>query len=190
MLRSEFEDVEIAVAGNSEMALQQASADGPWSLIVTDLSLPGRDGPELVAELARLAPASRIVVYTMHPENRFGVRVLRAGAHGYITKDRPLEELADAFHRVLSGKRYISAELAEGLVDALSGDLDGAGARLSDRELQVLRLMGQGMAAQEIAERLHLSGKTVATYRRRLLDKLRLNSTADLIRYAIENEFR
>lgn len=187
VLTSEFQVSRFESAATSQAALSLATSR-PWTLIISDLSLPGRDGPELISEFARLVPDARILVYTVHSERQFGVRALRAGAHGYVRKDQPLECLLAAIRRLLAGKRFLSDELAEDLVDAISRGGRDATELLSDRELQVLRLIGRGWSGKEIADHLHISGKTVTTYRSRLLEKLRLSSTADLIRYAVDHK--
>lgn len=186
ILEVELDISRIQVAESAEAAIGLA-AENCWSLIVCDLSLPGRSGPELIAELARLAPGARILVHTVHSEKQFGVRCLRAGAHGYVTKDRPIEEFIAAVRTVMAGKRYVSPDLAAELIQALEGPRHPHEV-LSDRELQVLRLLGRGLTAQEVAAELHINSKTVSTYRTRILEKLNLRTTGELIRFAIQND--
>lgn len=186
VLASEFAHASIFTAASSEEATALASSMSP-AIIIADLSMPGRDGPDLIRELARLAPPARILVYTVHSERQFGVRALRAGAHGYLTKDQSLDRFLEAIRKLMEGKRFISPNLTDDLIDALQDGGGDVAEKLSDRELQVLRLMGRGRSVGEIAAQLHLSGKTVSTYRSRVLEKLGLSSTAELIRYAIEN---
>ena len=175
----------VATARTAEQAVQAASAQS-WDLIVTDISMPGRDGPELIAELHRLVPNARIMVYTVHDEAQFGVRALRAGAHGYINKAQALPELVNACQIVISGRRYISPRLAELLADSLHQPALPH-ERLSDRELEIMRLISVGQTPSEIAAKLHISPKTVGTYRMRILEKLEVDSTADIIRYALSH---
>ncbi|MDX2150730.1 MAG: response regulator transcription factor [Bryobacteraceae bacterium] len=172
-------------ARSAEEAVAHASAKR-WDLIISDISVPGRGGPELIGDLRRAAPAAPILVYTMHDETQFGVRCLRAGAQGYLTKDRDAEELLQAARRLLGGGKYITPTLAELLAEAVQNPGEPH-ERLSDRELQILRLLASGKSPGEIATQLHISVKTVSTYRTRVLDKLSLTSTADLIRYALSN---
>jgi two-component system, NarL family, invasion response regulator UvrY len=163
-------------------------SSGLWDVVLLDLSMPGRGGLESVRELKDLSPSTSILIYTAHPEDQLGVRALRAGADGFITKDRPPEELVKAVRRVLEGKRYISDTLAERMAEALAQPVpDEPHELLSDREYQILRMMGSGKSASEIAVQLNLSVKTVSTYRTRVLQKLNLQTTAELIRYAVEN---
>lgn len=155
----------------------------------TPLSLTGRDGFELLRELKDRSPHSRILIHTMHTEEQFGVRALRAGADGFVTKDRPVEELLNAIRRVHGGKRYISPNLAERLADAVTrgGEGNAQPDSLSDREHQILRMIVSGKSPTDIANELHLSIKTISTYRARMLEKLNLQTTADLIRFGLEH---
>ena len=157
-----------------------------YAVIVTDMSLPGRSGPELVGELKRLQPGASILVYSVHSEQQFVVRAIRAGADGYLTKDRPIEELLEAVRVLVSGRKYITNDLALALAEAVGGPVEPI-SLLSDRELQVLRMVVRGASTSDIAYRLHLSAKTVSTYRSRILEKLRISNTADLIRYALQH---
>ncbi len=157
--------------------------------IILDLSLPGRDGLELLREIKDRSPLSRVLIHTMHPEEQFGVRALRSGADGYITKDRPVEELLAAVRRLNLGGRYITASLAERLLDVVArGNPEDLMQGLSDREHQILRMIVHGSTITEIGEELHLSVKTISTYRSRILEKLSLRTTADLIRFGVEHK--
>ncbi|MDX9758338.1 MAG: response regulator transcription factor [Bacteroidota bacterium] len=155
-------------------------------VLVLDISMPGRSGLDALPDLRRRGDGTRILVLTMHPEDMHALRSLRAGAAGYLTKDAVPEELATAIRRVHAGRKYISPELAEHLAAELSGGQgdDPLGA-LSLREQEVLRLLASGMKPAQIADELGVSPRTVGTYRARMLEKLRLESTADLIRFAI-----
>ena len=179
------QDSTVDVASTAPEAVEKCSSEN-YAVLVVDMSLPGRSGPELVAELKRVQPGASILVYSVHSEQQFGVRAVRAGADGYLTKDRPIEELLEAVRVLLSGKKYITNELALALAEAVSGPAEPI-TLLSDRELQVLRLVVHGASTSDIAYRLHLSVKTVSTYRGRILEKLRVSSTADLIRYALQH---
>jgi two-component system, NarL family, invasion response regulator UvrY len=178
-------DSTVDVASTAPEAVSKCSSQ-EYAVLVLDMSLPGRSGPELVAELKRVQSTASILVYSVHSEQQFGVRAIRAGADGYLTKDRPIEELLEAVRVLLSGKKYITNELALALAEAVSGPVEPI-SLLSDRELQVLRMVVHGASTSDMAYRLHLSVKTVSTYRSRILEKLRVSSTADLIRYALQH---
>lgn len=155
-------------------------------VLLLDLSMPGLSGLELLRELRRLRPRLPILVLSVYPEEQLGVRVLRAGAAGYLTKGSAPDELVQAIRRVVGGGTVISTALAELLAASLrSSPALRPHEALSDREYQVLRMMGEGAAVSEIAERLELSVKTISTYRARILEKLGLTSTAQLMCYAL-----
>jgi DNA-binding NarL/FixJ family response regulator len=130
-----------------------------------------------------------VLVLSVHPEDQWAVRALRAGAAGYLTKDHSPEQLVEAIRRVARGGKYVSAALAEKLADLVDpGTTRAPHERLSDREFEVLRALGSGMAIKEVAQQLNLSSKTISTYRSRLLEKMGLKSRADLVRYVVEHE--
>lgn len=159
-----------------------------WEVIILDISMPGRSGIDILNELRQLRPRSRVLVLSMHPEEQFARRALRAGAAGYLTKDGVSEELVKAVRKVLTGGRYVSPSLAERLAIELGKPSDKpAHERLSDREFQILQLLASGKTVSEIARDLSLSIKTVSTYRSRLLLKMEMKNNAELIRYAIQN---
>jgi DNA-binding NarL/FixJ family response regulator len=188
MLSAAFPGSRFAGAANAAEALDQVSL-GRWDLAILDLNLPGRGGLELIRELKDAAPLMGVLVYTVHPDEQFGVRALRAGADGYVTKDQPAADVIEAIRRIRDGKRYIGPSLAESLARVVSGQSAAPSLDLlSDRELQILRWLAAGLTPTVIAGSLNLSVKTVSTYRSRLLGKLELNSTADLIRYALQNQ--
>lgn len=187
-LQSEFPGSNCVSASTVADALALVQTES-FPTIILDLSLPGRDGLELLREIKDRSPSSRVLVHTMHPEEQFGVRTLRSGADGYITKDRPVEELLRAVRRLNAGGRYITPSLAERLVDVVArGQGEDLIQSLSDREHQILRLIVRGSTITEIGEELHLSVKTISTYRSRILEKLGLRTTADLIRFGVEHK--
>ncbi len=158
-----------------------------WGLMLLDVALPDKHGLEVLKEAKEIQPKLPVLMLSLYPEKEFAMRAIKAGASGYLTKQSAPAELLAAVTRVLQGGRYITAALAEQMAEALETGLDGTPhARLSDRELQVLRLFGKGKSVSVIAEELHLSVKTISTYRARILDKLSCETTAELIRYAIE----
>lgn len=158
-----------------------------WDLVILDINLPDASGLEILRRIRRERPGLPVLVLSAHAEEQFATRTLRAGAGGYLNKQQAPEELIVAIRRVLAGRRYVSAALAERLAASLDPQFADREPHetLSDREFEVLRLLGTGLAVSRIAERLHLSVKTVSTYRARLLTKLGLESTAELVAYAI-----
>jgi len=156
-------------------------------LVILDLNMPDRNPFDLLSEIKAAYPTTKVLVYSIQPEGQVGVRVLKAGADGFLAKSGSADELIAAVDRVLSGKRFISESLADDLALAVSRRAASpAHALLSDREYLVLKLLGSGCTPTVIAEQLHMSVKTVSSHRARILQKLNLNSTADLIRYAVE----
>jgi len=160
-----------------------------WDIVITDISMPGRSGLEVLQQIREHYPKLPVLVLSVHPEDQYAIRVMRAGASGYLNKESASEELVKAVHRVLLGKKYITPELAEKLAEAL--DQDGERLpheHLSDREFEVLRHLAAGGSISEIAEKLSLSPTTVSTYRARILTKMNAKTNADLTRYAMENK--
>jgi len=158
-------------------------------VLVLDISMPGRSGLEILHEIRHLRPDLPVLILSMHPEEQYAIRVLKAGAAGYMTKDTAVDELVGAIHRVSKGGRYVSPTLADKLAMGLAGQLDRSPHEvLSDREYTVLLRIGAGHSVGEIAEEFGLSVKTISTYRSRILEKLNLRTTADLIRYVIDNQ--
>lgn len=159
-----------------------------YDLVILDLSLPRQTGLEALSLLQAQKVSLRIAVYSMHTERHFAMGALRAGAHAYITKDQPPEQLLAAIRKTMAGGLWVSDTLAETLTREAAGVLDGAPhARLSPRELKVLSLLAAGHTVSEIAEQLTLSIKTISTYRTRLLEKLTMQSNAQLTRYCLDN---
>ena len=159
-----------------------------WDLAVIDISLGGRGGLDVLHEIGKLRPKLPIAVLTMHSEKQYARRAFKAGAIGYITKDTPRPELIKAFDSLLEGERYVSPALAEILVTDLAGISGGSPHELlSSREFEVMHLIASGKTVGEIAEQLHLSNKTISTYRARLLEKMGLKNNAELIHYAARN---
>jgi DNA-binding NarL/FixJ family response regulator len=188
ILADEFPDAGFGEAENSQAALERI-AKGTWDVVILDLSMPGLNGIELLKELKALYPKLPVLILSIHPEDQFATRALRAGAAGYMNKETAPAELVKAVRKVIGGGRYVSAALAEKLAASLP---QGAGGMphelLSDREFQVLRMIASGKAVSEIASELYLSVKTVSTYRTRILEKMGLKSNAELTRYALQNK--
>jgi DNA-binding NarL/FixJ family response regulator len=183
--------IQEAVCSNVVEAGNGASTIGlvqrqEWDLLILDISLPDIHGLEVLKEVKRLRPTLPVLMLSLYPEREFAMRALKAGASGYLTKDQAPAELLIAVKEVTAGRRYITATLGNQLAAYLgAGQLGTLHDLLSDREMEVLQLLGQGKSVSTIAAEVALSVKTVSTYRARLLDKLNLISTADLIRYAI-----
>ncbi len=188
VLTDEFTGSVIGEASTTPELLEQAGKHR-WNLIVLDLTMPGRSGLDALHELRALCPDTPVLVLSMHPEDQFAVRVLRAGASGYLTKESIPEELVQAIRKIMAGGKYIRPSVADLLATQLQqGDTDQPPhAKLSDREFQVLGLIAHGKTVTNIAEELCLSVKSVSTYRARIVEKLHLKSTADLTRYALEH---
>ena len=160
-----------------------------WDVVVLDISMPGKSGLDILNDLRRLRPKLPVLLLTMHPEQQYARRALKAGAAGYLTKDGVPEELKEAIKRIVAGGRYVSATLAEKLaVDLREGADLPLHELLSDREFQVLRMIASGKTVKEIAEDLSLSVKTVSTYRGRILEKTSMRTNAELIRYALQTQ--
>lgn len=159
-----------------------------WDVLVLDLAMPNRSGMEVLQEVKRIAPNLPVLVLSVYPEEQYGIRVLRAGAAGYMNKECALDELVKAIHKVVNGGRYVSATLAERFAFELSGDVKMTPHELlSDREYEVMVMLGSGKSPTDIAKALSLSVKTINTYRARMLQKLGLNNNAELIRYVMLN---
>jgi DNA-binding NarL/FixJ family response regulator len=150
--------------------------------------MPGRSGLDVLKDIKAVRPKLPVLVLSMHPEDQYGKRVLKAGASGYMRKESAPDELLKAIRKVLAGGRYVSPALAEKLAVDLSDDVGRPSHEtLSDREFEVLRMIASGKTVGHIAEELHLSVTTVSTYRARILEKMDLNTTAELMHYALRN---
>jgi DNA-binding NarL/FixJ family response regulator len=159
-----------------------------FDVLMLDLSMPGKSGIELIKQVKGEKPRLRILVLSMHEEHQYAVRAIRAGASGYLTKESAPTELISALHRVAAGGAYITPEVAEQLaLDAMPGSQQPPHTALSDREFQVLRMLVEGGSVSDIAARINLSVKTVSTHKARLMQKLGVATTTELLRYAIEH---
>jgi two-component system invasion response regulator UvrY len=175
-------------ASTASEALQLARIQD-WDVVVLDLSLGERNGLEVLKELKQIRPRLPVLILSMHSEEQYARRSFKAGAAGYITKDSSRAELVKAINKVLEGGRYVSPTLAEILVFDITRDTDRPPHEiLSDREFEVLGLIGSGQTVSEIADILSLSDSTISTYRARLLEKMGMKTNAELIYYAIQNK--
>jgi DNA-binding NarL/FixJ family response regulator len=159
-----------------------------WDLITLDISMPGRSGLEALKDLKRLRPMIPVLVMSVHPDVQYGRRVLMAGASGYLNKDAEPEELVRAVRQLLSGNTYVSQTLADSLVSHLRPDFHGPlHHTLSDREFEIMLLLASGKTPTHIAEELHLSVTTISTYRARIMTKMNIATTSELMYYALTN---
>ena len=187
ILEKNFLLVQVGEADSGQKGIAAVRQE-PWDLAIVDISLPDQSGLELLCELHSTAPGLPLMVLSLHPEEQYAVRAFRAGAMAYLTKQTAPEELARAVKQVLTGRRYVTTSLGERMAGSLSKNPSGpVHHTLSERELEVLILLAQGQSVKKIAQSLTLSIKTVSTYRARLLDKLQLTTTAELIRYALDH---
>ncbi len=175
-------------AGSGNEAMQKI-LHSSCDVVILDISMPGRSGLDILAEIRKVKPDLPVLIVSMHPEDQYAVRVLRAGASGYLTKESAAAELISAIHKVAAGGRYISPSVAERLADAIENDRDEAPHHtLSNREFQVMRMLAAGKTLKEIAEDLILSEKTITTYRARILEKMDLRNNVELSHYAIKHD--
>ncbi|HEX5057718.1 MAG TPA: response regulator transcription factor [Kofleriaceae bacterium] len=185
ILEDHLPAVAVSEASNGDEAL--AAIAEKFDAVVLDLSMPGRDGFDLLTEIKHRQPKLPVLIMSLHGEEQFALRALRAGAAGYLTKSTAPEQLVAAITKVLRGGRYISESLAERLAADVGLEAPGTPhERLSDREFDVMRGIASGRSVSEIAAQMHLSVKTVSTYRTRLLEKMGMSSNAELTRYALE----
>jgi two-component system, NarL family, invasion response regulator UvrY len=187
MLTDESDLKVVGEAHNSQELLALARQH-TCELMILDISMPGRNGLDVLRELRQEFPKTAVLVLSMHPEDQYAVQAFRAGASGYLTKESAPEELVLAIRKVVRGGRYVSAALAEKMAVDLSANRDKAPHEtLSTREFQILCMIGSGKSLTEIADELALSVKTIATYRARILEKTEMKNNAELIRYTIHN---
>ena len=184
------EEPDIAVAAEAETASEMLELvkGERFDIVVLDITLPGRSGLEALKDLKALKPALPVLVLSMHPEDQYAMRVLKAGAAGYMNKDSASEELVNAVRKVVGGGKYVSPSMAEKLAIAIGGDYERpVHESLSDREFQVMCMLAAGKRLKEVAEELCLSAKTVSTYRARVLEKMGMDTNAELTYYAVKN---
>jgi two-component system invasion response regulator UvrY len=159
-----------------------------WDLVILDITMAGRSGLDVLDDLVRVKPKVPVLVLSMHPEAEYGMRVLKAGAAGYVMKRSTADELIKAIHKVLGGGRYVTPALAEELAVNLRGDSERPPHEaLSVREFEIFRMIGTGMSVGQISGELGLSTTTVSTYRARVLEKMNIATNAGIIRYALHN---
>ncbi|MCM3878723.1 MAG: response regulator transcription factor [Vicinamibacterales bacterium] len=187
VLTSAFQSALVGEAANAEEGMTEIRSTD-WDVMVLDLTLPGASGLDLLKDLRRERPTLPVLVLSMHPPDQFARRAMNAGASGYLTKDSPTTELVKAVGEVIAGRRYLNPAVVEELVANTQPE---RGQRpheaLSDREYQVLRMIASGLTVSQVALRLSLSVKTVSTYRSRVLEKMGMKTTAELMHYGIQH---
>ena len=178
--------VTLSESCDAESLISKALQD-EWDVVICDLSMPGRSGLDALRQIRQSSPSLPVLIMSMHPEDQYALRVLKAGASGYLNKESIHEEVIKAIYTVLLGKKFITPSIAERLADAFDPD-NGKQPHeaLSDREFDVFKLLATGKSVSEIASQLSLSVTTVSTYRARIMDKMKMRSNAELTRYALE----
>jgi DNA-binding NarL/FixJ family response regulator len=185
LLTDSFPDCEVVESATGEDAVR-TFAEGSWDLVVLDLEMPGRGGLDALKGIRVHRPQVPVLVLSAHAEDQYAIRALRAGARGFVTKQSASDELVLATRKLLAGVPYVSASLAEHLASILARTPDRPPHEtLSDREMQVFRMLASGKSVKEIGAELALSDKTISTYRARVLEKMNLRSNAELMRYAL-----
>jgi DNA-binding NarL/FixJ family response regulator len=179
-------DFEVVAEASDGHEVIKRLRENDFDVLVLDMSMPGKSGVELIKQVRAEKPKLRILVLTMHEEHQYAVRAIRAGAAGYLTKEGASAQLVSAIRKVAGGGAYISAEVAEQLaLSAMPGAQGPLHASLSDREFQIFRMIAEGKAVGDIAERLNLSVKTVSTHKSNILQKMNMETAGEVIRYAI-----
>ena len=181
-----YPSAEIEETADAESLINRC-IQAKWDLVICDLSMPGRSGLDALRQIKQTCPSIPVLIMSMHPEDQYALRVLKAGASGYLGKDSIHEDLVKAIQTVTMGRKFITPSVAEKLADSIERDqAKDPHEILSDREFDVLKLLASGKSVTEIANQLSLSLTTVSTYRSRILEKMNMRSNADLTRYAIE----
>lgn len=176
-----------AEAASAKEALESLQKDMP-DLVVLDISMPGKDGIELLKDIRLHYEKLKVLMLSTHPEDRYAIRSIKAGAMGYISKEKSFSELATAIRKVITGNKYISTDLSEKILNSLGANLESKPHDvLSEREFEILRKIASGKSVKDIAAELSLSPNTISSYRERVLLKLEIKSTAELITYAHRN---
>ena len=186
ILSEAIPDAHFIDAGNGDEVISQL-AKSQVGLAVLDINMPGRSGLDVLRDIKLSHPRLPVIVLSVQPEEQYAVRCLRAGAAAYINKESAAEELSLAATKILSGGRYISAGVANSLLTNLSAVDGPLHELLSDREFEVMRLIATGLSLTSIGEQLHVSVKTVSTYRTRIMEKMQIESNADITRYALKH---
>jgi DNA-binding NarL/FixJ family response regulator len=185
------EEKDIGVPGEAKDSREalEAACNQEWDLVILDLTMPGRGGLDILKEIKERKPKLPVLILSVHSDAAYAVRALKCGALGYLTKESAPEELVKAIRSILGGRRYLGQAITEKVAERLSLALGALPhEKLSNREFAVMRLLSSGTSVRETAMKLSLSPKTVSTYRARIIQKLGLKTTADLVRYVIEHD--
>jgi two-component system invasion response regulator UvrY len=186
---SETDDILVVDEAANGQEVLSLAWNNNYDVVLLDISMPGRDGLEVLRELKHQKPKLPVLILSMYPEEHYAIRVLRGGAAGYLTKSSAPDELISAIRRVAAGRKYISTSLAERLTYELDRDAERpVHESLSDREYQVMNMIASGKTIKEIADELCLSVKTVSTYRSRILEKMNMKNNAEIVLYAVQNK--
>jgi two-component system, NarL family, invasion response regulator UvrY len=188
ILLEEFPSAQIKEVSDAEEMIKKI-VGGKWDVVISDISMPGRSGLDALHQIKESRPKLPVLILSIHPEDQYAIRVLKAGASGYLNKGLAAEELVKAVRKVLSGKKYISAAVADKLAATLNHNSDKEPHNLlSNREFDVMKLLAAGKSVSEIAESISLSLTTVSTYRFRIMIKMQMKTNADLTRYALDHK--
>lgn len=187
ILMDELPNAMIGEASDGAELLSLASNDN-WDIIISDISMPGRSGMEILKELKEAAPKIPVLILSVHAPEQYAVRTIKAGAAGYLTKESAPEELVKIVRHIISGRKYITPEIAEMLAESYNDNDKPPHENLSDREFEVMKLIASGRTVSEIADVLSLSVNTISTYRSRILEKMRMGTNAELTHYTISNK--
>lgn len=185
ILREEYPFALIEDAEDGIVLLEKA-LNAHWDIVISDLAMPGVNGIDALKKIKENSPRCPVLILSMYPEDQYAIRVVKAGASGYLSKDMAQEELINAVRKVLSGKKYLNPLIADQLTSD-SGSHSMPHDILSERELIVLKMIGAGKTTSDISQVLNLSPTTVSTYRSRILEKMNMKSNAEITRYVIEN---
>jgi DNA-binding NarL/FixJ family response regulator len=183
----ENSDITVTAEAVNGQDVLEKMRNGSFDLVLLDISMPGRNGLDVLKDIKASHPGLPVLMLSMYPEEQYAVRALKSGASGYLTKESAPDELMEAVKKVIKGGKYISSSLAEKLAMDLTGGSINPHEMLSDREFQVMAMIASGKAVKEIADELSLSVKTISTYRTRVLEKMNMHNNAEITRYAIEN---
>jgi two-component system, NarL family, invasion response regulator UvrY len=188
ILLEEYPSAIIGEVADAESLLAEVMKED-WTVVICDMNMPGRSGLDALIQIKQFAPQLPVLIMSMYPEDQYALRVLKAGASGYLSKDNIHDDIIRAVQTVQLGKKFITPSIAEKLVSALGEDSSlQSHETLSDREFDVFKLLATGKAVSDIAMQLSLSATTVSTYRSRIMEKMSMHTNADLTRYAIEKK--
>ncbi len=188
ILIEEYPSAKIGEVADAEALLSEVMGD-TWDIVISDMNMPGRSGLDALSQIKQVAPQLPVLIMSMYPEDQYALRVLKAGASGYLGKDNIHDDIIKAIQTVQLGKKYITPSIAEKLANAFGETSDlQPHELLSDREFDVFKLLASGKAVSDIASQLSLSATTVSTYRSRIMEKMHMRTNAELTRYGLEKK--